>query len=89
MRLTSKCQMTVPKHVRQRMGLGPGSNVDIIFQDGKPVLVKVESSREDTDRRLQELREHLVRIRGTGKAGLTSAEIIEMTRGPYNDVDDH
>jgi AbrB family looped-hinge helix DNA binding protein len=89
MRVTEKGQVTIPKSIRDRLGIGPGSEVDFVIRDGKTVLVKAESSPDDTDRDQQELREHLVRIRGTGRAGLTSDELIEMTRGPYNDVDDH
>jgi hypothetical protein len=70
------------------MGIGPGSNVEIVFQDGKPVLIKAEAGRVDADRRVEELREHLTRIRGSGKSDLTSDEIMDLTRGPYNDVDD-
>jgi AbrB family looped-hinge helix DNA binding protein len=87
-RLTRKCQMTVPKHIRQKMGIGPGSSVDIIFQEGKPVLVKVDENRDDSQRRLEELREHLARVRGTGKRGISSDDIINLTRGPFDDVDD-
>jgi AbrB family looped-hinge helix DNA binding protein len=89
MRVTEKGQVTIPKPVRDRLGIVPGSEVDFVFRDGRTVLVKIEPGREDSDHRLQELREHLARIRGTGKVGLTSAELIDMTRGPYNDVDDH
>jgi AbrB family looped-hinge helix DNA binding protein len=89
MRVTEKGQVTIPKPIRDRLGIVPGSEVDFVIRDGKTVLVKTESSPDVTDRDQQELREHLVRIRGTGRTGLTSDELIEMTRGPYNDVDDH
>jgi AbrB family looped-hinge helix DNA binding protein len=89
MRLTRKCQMTVPKRIRQKMGIGPGSNVDIVMRDGNPVLIKADADQLNADRRLEELREHLARIRGSRKSDLTSDEIIGLTRGPFDDVDNH
>ena len=43
--LTSKGQITIPKSVREAMGLGAGDRVDfIVAQDGRYTLVPVKSS---------------------------------------------
>lgn len=36
--MTSKGQITVPKEVREAMGLTPGTKVDFIFSDGQWVI---------------------------------------------------
>ncbi|MPZ15386.1 MAG: AbrB/MazE/SpoVT family DNA-binding domain-containing protein [Chloroflexi bacterium] len=33
-RITSKGQVTVPKHVRQRLGLQPGDEIEFVESDG-------------------------------------------------------
>jgi AbrB family looped-hinge helix DNA binding protein len=87
MRLTEKSQVTIPKHIREHLGVGPGSEVD--FQIDGPVvqLVKREPEPEGETRG-----ERLVRqLRELGKkakrSGLTADEIMEMTRGPFDDLD--
>lgn len=39
-RLTSKCQVTVPKAVRESLGLEPGAEVEFQFRDGEWILRK-------------------------------------------------
>jgi AbrB family looped-hinge helix DNA binding protein len=92
MRLTSKGQMTVPKDVRDEMGIGPGSNVAIEKNDRDEfVLVnldsrKKESPGEDLVRHLKEIGE---RARREGwHSGLTTDEIMDITRRPFDDLDD-
>ncbi len=33
-KLTSKCQVTVPREVRERMGLKPGDEIEFVEKDG-------------------------------------------------------
>jgi antitoxin PrlF len=71
--VTSKGQVTIPKRVRDLLGIGPGSEVD--FQrapDGRIVLVKVEKKARPT---------RFARLRGHAGKGLSTAEIMAMTRG--------
>lgn len=37
-RLTSKCQVTIPKVVRESLGLEPGAEVEFQFRDGEWIL---------------------------------------------------
>lgn len=39
-KITSKGQITLPKEVRRRLGIGPGDEVDFIEEDGVYVLKK-------------------------------------------------
>ncbi|MGE0211721.1 MAG: AbrB/MazE/SpoVT family DNA-binding domain-containing protein [Parvibaculaceae bacterium] len=90
MRMTSKSQVTVPKFVRERMGIGPGSNMGFEERDGEFVLVDLDARKGETagERAVRILREFGERARAEGRLhDLTTDEIMEMTRGPFDDVD--
>ena len=71
--VTSKGQVTIPKRVRDLLGIEPGSLVDFErAQDGRIVLVKIEKKA-----RLN----RFARLRGHAGKGLSTAEIMAMTRG--------
>ncbi len=87
MRLTEKSQVTVPKRIREHLGIGPGSEVSFEIDGPTVRLIKVEPDPEGETRG-----ERLVRLlREAGKqlprSGLTGDEIMEMNRGPFDDVD--
>lgn len=90
MKLTSKSQVTIPKKVRDALGVGPGSDVGFREEDGKIILVKSDDQAGESDgaalaRQLIELG---AKARREGWAsGLTSDDIMEMTRGPFDDVE--
>ncbi len=90
MRMTSKSQVTVPKHVRQKMGIGPGSEVGFEERNGEFVLVDLNARPNESrgERAVRILREFGERARAAGRThDLTTDEIMEMTRGPFDDVD--
>jgi antitoxin PrlF len=71
--VTSKGQVTIPKRVRELLGIGPGSKID--FQrdeDGRIVLVKVEKKTRPN---------RFARLRGHAGKGMSTDEIMAMTRG--------
>lgn len=71
--VTSKGQVTIPKQVRELLGIGPGSIID--FQrgmDGRIVLVKVEKRTRPN---------RFARLRGHAGKGLSTDDIMAMTRG--------
>lgn len=71
--VTSKGQVTIPKPVRDRLGIVPGSAVDFeLGPDGRVVLVKVGEGAPA--RRFRSLR-------GRAGAGLTTDQIMALTRG--------
>ncbi|MYZ48133.1 AbrB/MazE/SpoVT family DNA-binding domain-containing protein [Propylenella binzhouense] len=87
MRLTEKSQVTVPKRVREKLGIGPGSEVDFVLGDDGVRLVKVEPALEGEtkgQRLVRLLREAGQKYR---KSGLSADEIMDLTRGPFDDVD--
>ena len=73
-RVTRKGQVTIPKPVRDRLNIKPGTPVDFVLApDGRVVLVKAgrRSARQTA----------FGRIRGAATIRLTTDEIIALTRG--------
>ena len=73
-RLTSKGQVTIPKAIRKQLSLKPGDAVEFeIGEDGKVQLRRAFDA--EAFRRAAEA------ARGKGMSGLTTDEIMRMTRG--------
>jgi antitoxin PrlF len=73
-RVTRKGQVTIPKAVRDRLGIKPGSK--LVFQitnDGRVFLRRVRKARARPSR--------IAKILGTATSGLTTDEIMALTRG--------
>lgn len=71
--VTSKGQVTIPKPVRDRLGIEPGSLVDFeLAPDGRIVLVKVAADHPIS---------RFARLRGCAGNGLTTDEVMALTRG--------
>jgi antitoxin PrlF len=72
--VTRKGQVTIPKPVRDRLGIKPGSKVDFeIAEDGRAFLRRIGKGRVQPSR--------FDRMRGTATSGLTTDEIMALTRG--------
>jgi antitoxin PrlF len=73
-RVTRKGQVTIPKPVRDRLGIKPGSKVDFeIAADGRAFLRRVGKARMRPSR--------FAKMRGTATSGLTTDQIMALTRG--------
>ena len=73
--VTAKGQVTIPKPVRDLLGIKPGSMVD--FQrapDGRVVLVKLGGKPRQS---------RFARLRGHAGKGLSTDAIMAMTRGEF------
>lgn len=71
--VTSKGQVTIPKPVRDRLGIKPGSAVEFeLAEDGRVVLVKADAPQ---------LPSRFQALRGRAGKGLTTDEIMALTRG--------
>jgi AbrB family looped-hinge helix DNA binding protein len=88
MRVTSKGQVTIPKAVRDKLGITAGTDVGF-SEDGAlivtnpEVVVEGESRGERIARRLLEFG-RMVRKEGLLN-DLTTDEIMELTRGPRDE----
>ena len=75
MKLTSKGQVTIPRALRQRYGLA--ARTEVVFEAAEGgVLIKPAAAP-----RLQRLKAALRRSRGSAETGLTTAEVMRLTRG--------
>jgi AbrB family looped-hinge helix DNA binding protein len=78
MRITSKGQVTIPVAIRDKAGLWPGTEVAFeIGDDGQTVhLVRAKALKGET--RGQEI---VRRLRGSATGGMSTDEIMALTRG--------
>ena len=79
MRVTSKGQVTIPKHFRQRQGIAPGAEVEFVEKGDDLVLRK--AVRGAPAKRDKELEEYFERFRGTLDLGMSTDEYMELLRG--------
>jgi len=83
MRVTEKGQVTIPKEIRDRLNIGPGSEVDFVADEKGVMLVK--SDRQDDFKDFQEWAKS---VEGTfDTMGMTTDEYMEWLRGPRDDLD--
>jgi len=72
MRVTSKGQVTIPRTVRRRLGIAPGSEVDFELDERGVRLVRARTS---------EGREVVRKMLGRGTVAMSTDEIMALTRG--------
>ncbi len=74
-KLTSKGQVTIPKPVRDRLGLQPGDSVEFdLAPDGRIVIAKV-GGKPPVSR--------FEAIRGSAGPGMTTDEVMALVRGDW------
>ncbi len=79
-KVTSKGQVTIPKHIRDRTGIGPGTTVT--FDDrGDEVVMRrlvggVGGGVDDPD-----FEAYLDRVTGTLDLGMSTDEFMQLLRG--------
>jgi antitoxin PrlF len=72
--VTSKGQVTIPKPVRDMLGIKPGMAVEFeVAPDGQVVLRRADSGARPVSR--------FERARGMARGGMTTDEIMALTRG--------
>jgi AbrB family looped-hinge helix DNA binding protein len=75
MRITSKGQLTIPQRVRDRAGLMPGTDVEVVFEGGVVQVRKTEPRKPDAiDKRISA-------FTGTGNRRHTTEELMALLRG--------
>jgi antitoxin PrlF len=83
--VTSKGQVTIPKRLREYLGLAAGSQVDFDYtDDGQVVIRPVETKPKG-----RKPKDRFARLRGTGKrSGLSTDELMNLLRGYDEDRND-
>ncbi len=75
MKVTEKGQITIPKEIRDALGIGAGTEVEF-ERDKDTIVVRKASDRPTRGRQLAE------RLRGRGDVVMTTSEIMALTREP-------
>ena len=71
--VTTKGQVTIPKPVRDLLGIVPGSQVEFRrMADGSVVLIRADEGRPAS---------RFARLRGQAGKGLSTDAIMDLTRG--------
>jgi len=73
MRITSKGQVTIPQDVREKLGLLPGTDVDVVVDGHSARIVKRRTGSRGW--------KVVERLRGTATVKMTTDEIMSLTRG--------
>ncbi len=80
--VTVKGQVTIPKKVREYLGIGPGSGVEFeVDAKGEVLLRKVGGAVKGP-----RARSRFAAIRGTRKTGMSTDEIMNFLRGYDGDA---
>jgi AbrB family looped-hinge helix DNA binding protein len=70
--ITTKGQVTIPKALRDYLGLKPGSRVAFEIDEAGRVVVRAETKRPKS---------RFAKLRGSLKSGLTTDQIMALSRG--------
>jgi AbrB family looped-hinge helix DNA binding protein len=70
--VTAKGQITIPLEIREQLGIHPGSRVEFELVDGGVLVRKSSDGGRGTAL--------VARIRGTATSGMTTDEIMRLTR---------
>jgi len=73
MRITSKGQVTIPKNMRDRFGLQPETEVEFVAEGNALRLVHASGSQRGS--------KLVKKMRGMATSGMSTDEIMALTRG--------
>lgn len=72
MRVTIKGQVTIPQHIREKLGITPATEIDFVEEEGRFFLVKRKNSKANIRKFTQ--------LRGLATVKMTTDEIMALTR---------
>lgn len=72
MRVTTKGQVTIPQHIREKLGITPATEVDFVEEEGRIFLVKRKEGKAALSK--------FSRLRGSATVKMTTNEIMALTR---------
>jgi len=71
MRVTIKGQVTIPQHIREKLGIRPSAEVDFIEEKNRVILVKRAEGK---------VNRKFSKLRGAATVKMTTEEIMALTR---------
>jgi AbrB family looped-hinge helix DNA binding protein len=72
MRVTTKGQVTIPQHIREKLGITPATEVDFVEEHGRIYLVKRKEAKPAIRK--------FTKLRGSATVKMTTNEIMALTR---------
>ncbi len=72
MRVTIKGQVTIPQHIREKLGITPAAEVDFVEEEGRVFLVKRKGEKAATRK--------FAGLRGAATVKMTTDAIMAITR---------
>jgi AbrB family looped-hinge helix DNA binding protein len=85
MRVTEKGQVTIPKEIRDHLGIKPGSEVDFIASDAGALLVKAGADGSaERHRRLEKWADRVEGMLDLG--GMSTDDYMIWLRGERDDI---
>ena len=81
MRITSKGQVTIPREIREKMGLLPETEVKFEVRESEVILKKADPGKKTR------LGPYLSVLRGSAEISMSTDEIMKLTRGEENGDD--
>jgi len=85
MRVTEKGQVTIPKAIRDRLGIGPGSEVDFVERADAVEIIRSEPAG-DRDAFRRQFDFQIQQMRGTiPTGGLDGKAYVDWLRGERDD----
>ena len=71
MRVTIKGQVTIPRRVREILGIVPETDIDFVEEDGRFYIVKTSENKST---------KKFTRLRGIATSKMSTDEIMKLTR---------
>lgn len=72
MRVTTKGQVTIPQHIREKLGITPATEVDFVEEKGRVFLVKSKEPKAGIRK--------FAKLRGAATVKMKTDEIMALTR---------
>ncbi len=73
MKVTSKGQVTIPQDLREKTGIVPGSEVEVVSEGNRLYIRKIHGRGRG--------KALIDRMRGRGSVRMTTDKILSLTRG--------
>lgn len=74
MRVTVKGQVTIPRHIREKLGIVPNCQIDFREENNRVYLLKLTDRNTKRENKFR-------RFRGVATVKMTTDEIMALTRG--------
>ena len=72
MRVTSKGQVTIPQHIREKLGIFPATEIEFVEEKDRVYIVKKKGPANRNNK--------LRKLRGVATVKMTTDEIMALTR---------